>query len=513
MPSKVTTDVRLAELLAALSLAVDLGLGQPMEHVLRQTLIAMRLGERFGLPEDERVALYYVALLAWVGCGSDSHELATWFGDDLAWRAASYEIDPADADAIAYLTARAEAVHPPLASSGTGDRAKLKGSTLEHCVVTKSFAERVGLGPGVAEPLVQLFERWDGRGRPDRLAGDAISLPARIVQFADAIVPVHRAHGIDAAVSVARGRSGSQFDPGIVDRFSADAKDILATIDDAATWDAVLAAEPGLHVTLTEEGLDRALEAIADFSDIKSPFTLGHARGVAQLAERAARSFGLPDADVNLIRRAALIQDVGRMGISNSILDRPSSLAPAQMERVRLHAYYVERMLLQPATLARIGVLAAQHHERLDGSGYPRGLSGNLLSRPARILGAADVYRAMIESRPHRPAATPEAAAAHLRTEVKHGRLDGDAVNAVLAAAGHRVRRRREWPAGLTPREVEVLGLISRGHPSREVADRLGIAEKTVGSHIEHIYAKIGCSTRAEASLFAMQHGLLDPPT
>ena len=170
-------------------------------------------------------------------------------------------------------------------------------------------------------------------------------------------------------------------------------------------------------------------------------------------------------------------------------------------------------MLLQPPTLAKIGALAAQHHERLDGSGYPRGLSGNLFSRPARILGAADVYRALIESRPHRPASTPEAAAAHLRSEVEDGRLDGDAVNAVLAAAGHRVRRRREWPAGLTPREVEVLGLIARGHSSRDVAERLGIAEKTVGSHIEHIYAKTGCSTRAEASLFAMQHGLLDPAT
>lgn len=508
-PGQRATDVRLAELLAALSLAVDLGLGQPMDHVLRQTLIAMRLGESFGLSQDDRAALYYVALLAWVGCGSDSHELATWFGDDLTWRAASYEIDPASEGSLAFMRGRAEAVYPPLASAGTGDPTKLRGSTFEHCVITKSFAERIGLGPDVADPLIQLFERWDGRGRPNRISGEAISLHARIVGFADVIVPAHRAGGVEAAVTVARSRSGSQFDPAVVERFCSEVKSIVSGLDEATTWDTVLGAEPGLQVMLTEQGLDAALEAIADFSDLKSPFTVGHARGVARLAEEAARALGLPQDEITLVRHAALVQDVGRMGISNSILDRPSALPPAQIERVRLHAYYVERMFLHPSRLRQIGALAAQHHERLDGSGYPRGLSGTLLSRPARILGAADVYHALTESRPHRPALAREDAAAELRSEVKQGRFDGEAVNVVLTAAGHRVRRRRQWPAGLSPREVEVLRLIARGLSTREVAAELGVAEKTVGSHIEHVYAKIGSSTRAEASLFAMQHGLL----
>ena len=207
------TEVRLAELLAALSLVVDLGLGQPMEHVLRQTVIAMRLGEYLGLSEQDRAALYYVALLAWVGCGSDSHDLATWFGDDLAWRAASYEIDPVGREAVSFLSSRAAAVNPPLATSGAGDVARLKMSTLEHCVVTKDFAERVGLGPHVSDPLVQLFERWDGRGRPRRLAAHSIALPARIVQFADVVVPFHRAGGVEAPSrwrNSAEGRSSIQ---------------------------------------------------------------------------------------------------------------------------------------------------------------------------------------------------------------------------------------------------------------------------------------------------------------
>ena len=505
-----STEVRLAELMAALSLVVDLGLGQPVEHVLRQTLVAMRLGDSLGLSEEDRVALYYVALLAWVGCGSDSHELATWFGDDLAWRAASYEIDPTGREAVSFLASRAAAANPPLATHGTGDTAKLRMSAVEHCVVTRDFAQRVGLGPEVADPLVQVFERWDGRGRPNRLSGEVIALPARIVQFADVVVPFHRAGGIDAAIAMARQRKGTQFDPGLVDLFCAQANVILEAVEEANSWNMVLAAEPGLRVALMGGELDRALEGIADFTDLKSPYTLGHARGVASLAADAARILHLPEQEVLLVRRAALVQDAGRMGVSNSIWDKPGSLSSSEMERVRLHAYYVERMFQRPPTLARIGALAAQHHERLDGSGYPRGLAGNTLSLAARILGAADVYRALIEPRPHRSALMPVEAAEELRAEVKEGRLDGGAVNAVLKAAGHRVRRRREWPHGLTPREVEVLGLIARGQSNHDVARRLQLAEKTIGNHVEHIYTKIGASTRAEASLFAMQHGLLD---
>ncbi|MDQ4024358.1 MAG: LuxR C-terminal-related transcriptional regulator [Actinomycetota bacterium] len=510
MSGERSTEVRLAELLAGLSLVVDLGLGQPVEHVLRQTLVALRLGDALGLPEEDRAALYYVALLAWVGCFSDSHELATWFGDDLAWRAASYEIDPSGRDAVSFLSSRAAAVNPPLASSGTGDARVLKSSTFEHCIVTREFAVRVGLGPEVADPLVQLFERWDGRGRPNRLVGEAISLPARIVQFADVVVPFHRAGGVEAAVDMARQRQGTQFDPELVSLFCARADDLLAGIEKPNSWSVVLAAEPGLRVALTDDQLDRALLAIADFADLKSPYTLGHSRGVASLAAEAARLLHLPEQETVLVRRAALVQDAGRMGVSNSIWDKPGSLSASEMERVRLHAYYVERMLQRPPTLARIGVLAALHHERLDGSGYPRGVGGDALPLAARVLAAADVYRALVEPRPHRSAFEPARAAEELRKEVKDSLLDGDAVNAVLKAAGHRVRKRREWPRGLTPREVEVLGLIARGHSNRDVARRLQLAEKTVGNHVEHIYTKIGSSTRAEASLFAMQHGLLE---
>ena len=177
---------------------------------------------------------------------------------------------------------------------------------------------------------------------------------------------------------------------------------------------------------------------------------------------------------------------------------------------MRLHPYFAERMLARPPLLAELGALAAMHHERCDGRGYPRGLPAGALPASARLLAASDCYQALIEPRPHRPALPPGEAEGELRLEVRAGRLDGDAVNAVLAAAGHRVRRRREWPAGLTPREIEVLRLLARGSSSKEIARELVIAPKTARNHVEHIYEKIGARTRSEASLFAMRHGLLD---
>ena len=166
-------------------------------------------------------------------------------------------------------------------------------------------------------------------------------------------------------------------------------------------------------------------------------------------------------------------------------------------------------MLRQSEALAPVARIAVQHRERLDGSGYPRGLSGAALSREARILAAAEAYQSMREPRPHRPELSAADAAAELRADVRAGRHDADAVEAVLGAAGHRVQRRREGPAGLTPREVEVLRLLARGLSNKEIAARLVISPKTVGNHAEHIYAKIDASSRAAAGLFAMQHGLL----
>ena len=223
---------------------------------------------------------------------------------------------------------------------------------------------------------------------------------------------------------------------------------------------------------------------------------------------RAAR-LGLPPAEVPLLRRAGLVHGFGRLGVSNSIWDRPGPLSAGEWERVRMYPYLTERMLHQSAALAPLGEIAVQHRERLDGSGYPRGLAGGAISRPARVLGAAEAYQSMREPRPYRPALAAAEAAAQLRAEVRAGRLDGPAVDAVLEAAGHRLPRRRDSVRGLTAREVEVLILLARGMSNKQIAQRLVITPKTAGNHVEHIYTKIDAANRAAAAMFAVQHGLL----
>ena len=203
------------------------------------------------------------------------------------------------------------------------------------------------------------------------------------------------------------------------------------------------------------------------------------------------------------------MHDLGRMGVANTIWDKRVPLTAGEVERVRLHPYYTDRILASVPALACLAPIAAQHHERLDGSGYPRGSTAESLTPEGRLLAVADCYQAWSEPRPYREALDAGSAATRLRDDVKAGRLDGGAVAAVLRAAGHRIRRNREWPAGLTAREVEVLRHLARGMSQKEIAERLVISRKTASNHVEHIYTKIGVSNRALASLFATRHGLL----
>ncbi|HWD03367.1 MAG TPA: HD domain-containing phosphohydrolase [Amycolatopsis sp.] len=254
-----------------------------------------------------------------------------------------------------------------------------------------------------------------------------------------------------------------------------------------------------------------SLAALADFTDLRCASRAGHSRGVGELAGAAARAIGLPAADVVATRRAGLLHDVGLHGVPVTILDRPGPLSATEWERVRLSSYYTERVLSRPAALAKPGAIAAMAHERMDGAGYHRGRSGAAVPMTGRLLAAACAYRAMLEPRAHRAALTGKQAAGELRAGVRTGAFDGDAAEAVLTAAGNGGGRRVSGPAGLTPREVEVLVLISRGARTGEVADRLGISRKTAGTHIERIYTKTGASSRATATLFALRNGLLDP--
>ena len=479
-------EARLAELVAALSLGIDLGFGQPMEHVLRQCLISLRLAEQLGLDDDARADVYYTALLINVGCHSDAHEQAKWFGDDLASKAIKYDHEPRSlrmaATGLSYLGHG----HPPLhrfrlglefVVSGHRDVTRMIES---HSQIARMLGEQLALSDGVLASLQTAYERWDGRGWPGDLKGDQVPLPARISQLAEFAEVANRVRGVDGAVKLARRRRGKQFDPQVADALVAGAREILPQPEEASSWTEVIAAEPGLAVLLDDAQLDSALAAIASFVDLKSPYFLGHARAVADLAAEA-----VPE-DAQLMRRAGLVHDWGRLGVSNAILDKRGPLGTGEWERLRLQSYITERMLQQSEALAPLAP-----------SALPPPLQ--------RVLAAANAYQAMREPRPHREALAPDQAAAELR----RGPFDADAVEAVLAAAGHRVARRREGPAGLTPREVEVLRLLARGYSNKEIAQRLSISPKTVGNHAEHIYAKIDAQSRAAAAFFAMQQGLL----
>ena len=507
--------VRLAELVAALSLGIDLGFDQPMEHVLRQCLIAVRLAEAIGLDEQQRADVYYTALLINVGCHSDAHEQAKWFGDDIALKSIKFDHEPTSLRMRAAGMRLLGSGHPPLHRFRLGLEFMISGHRevddmiAHHAAIARSLGEQLELSDEVLDALSAAYERWDGRGWPNGLEGEQVPLPSRVAQVAEFIEVANRLGGVDAARELARERRGEHFDPALSDVVEAEADVIFSGLDDAATWDAVIQAEPALAVVLSGERFDAALLAIASFVDLKSPYFLGHARAVAELAAEAGTRLGMGEGEVRSLRRAGLVHDLGRLGVSNAIWDKRGPLAAGEWERVRLNPYVTERMLCQSQSLAPLAAIAVQHRERLDGSGYPRGLSGAGISRSARILGAADAYQAMREPRPHRPALSTDEAAAELRADVTAGGREAEAVEAVLGAAGHRVSRRQAGPAGLTQREVEVLRLVARGLSNKEIAERLVISPKTVGNHVEHIYTKIDASTRAAASLFAMRQGLL----
>jgi HD-GYP domain-containing protein (c-di-GMP phosphodiesterase class II) len=514
-PRRAPAALSVAELVGTLSLAADLGLGQPMGHLTRAGLIAVRLAERMGLPAADRETAYYLALLAWVGCTADSHETTARFGDDIELRAGVYDVEIGSPPMLGYLLRKAGSggtvLHRARAVGGlvrSGGRA-VQQSLVAHCQVTGQLAARLGLDPRLRHCLAQTFTRWDGRGIPAGLRGEEIDIATRLVHVADIVEVHHRRGGVPAALDVVRRRSGTSLDPGVVAAVERDGAELLDGLPAESGWSELIAADPAPRF-LSGSTLDSALEALADFVDLKSPWFAGRSRGVADLAAAAARRVGLPAAEVVVLRHAGLLHDLGRTGVPNTIWDKPGELTDLERERVELHTYYTDRMLRRVPALREAATIAALAHERLDGSGYHRGLTASSIPMAARLLAAADSYHAMTETRPYREARTPGAAAAALRAEVRDGRLDPAAVEAVLAVAGHRSRRAAGGPAGLTAREMEVLVLLARAASTRQIARELGIAPKTAGNHIERIYSKIGASTRAAAALFAMQHGLLN---
>ena len=513
-PAAPRRPVRLAEVVGVLSLAADLGSGATLEHGLRTCLVALRVVERAGGDDDALRSAYWLSLLRLIGCNSTAHTLAALIGDELApsgWFGAIDFADPKQV--LGRVLANVGAGEAPMTRLARLARVlaslpSMRSDLLAHCEVALLLARRLPLPEAERELLGYLFERWNGVG-PRGLRGESTPFVARAVTFAHDVATWCDFAPREELLPEMRRRAGRTTDPELVAILERDAN-ILAPLELESAWHAVLEAEPGSPRWLAGADLDEALICVAEFADMKIAPASTHSRRIARLVAEGAREAGLPAGPAATLSRAALLHDVGRSGISAGVWDLPRPLRAGEWEQVRLHPHYTDRVLAPAAGLREEAEVAPLSAERVDGSGYHRRLGGAALPLAARVLAAADVFAALGEDRPHRAALPIRAAVERLGDEAREGRLDPDAVAAVLRCAGEAAEPpRRRLPAGLTERETEVLALIATGLSNRQVAERLHLAEKTVGNHVQHVYEKIGVSTRAAATLFAVQQDLV----
>lgn len=508
--------VRTAELIASLSLATDLAMGLPMEYGLRSTVIAMRLCDRLGVDPGVASQTYYLCLLFYVGCTAPVDLSPDVFGDDESFTsyatparfgsrpemAAGMARAVAPPDERAYRRAWRVARHVPVLALHFPE------VVAATCEVARMLSRDLGLGRDVSGLFVYEGERWDGKGMPDGVAGEDVPMAVRVAQVArDAAIQMTLGD-FEFVAGLMRQRSGAAFDPSVAGLVADNPAEFLDLGSGSSLWEDTLAAEPRPWMMLETGAVDTALAAMGHFSEIGVPELVGHSAGVSELCATAGAVMSLDQGEISILRRAALVHDLGRVAVPARIWRKVDPLTVNDWEHVRLHAYHTERVLVRSSFLSHLVPTATSHHERLDGSGYHRGLGAPALDHLARLIAAADVYHALTEPRPHRLALSHDNAAGVLAEEAGSSRLGTEAVAAVLQAAGHR-RPSLEGPAGLTEREMEVVRLLARGLQTKQVARRLQISPKTADFHIQSAYRKMDVSTRAGATLFAMQHGLV----
>ena len=516
---RMITMLRLADLLAGLSIVADMGYGLPQGHALRSCLIGVGLARMLDLPEPEVADTFYTSMLVHVGCVGFSHEMYAAFGDEMAANRAGAKTNFADPkDIFARLIPETIRALPPSARLGTVAFIVTQGRALGRrydttvCEVGRETARRLGLSDGVQQAMYEVKEHWKGGGAPLGLRGEEILLPARIARVAAEAALFDYVGGSETVVPALRRRAGGLLDPAVVGELLAR---VPAVLDEARSGDPrelVLAAEPHPVVEKDLTELPNVAAAFGDLADLKSMFTHGHSKEVARLAKAAAQRLGLEAQAVARLEVAAYLHDLGRVGISDAIWEKPGALNALEWEQVRLHPYYSERILSKAQALGPLATIAGMHHERLDGSGYHRGCGAGEIKVSARVLAAADAFQAMTEHRPHRAALGSADAATELRRAARDGELDPEAVACVIEAAGlQRGRRKDLRPAGLSEREVEVLGLVARACSNREIGQQLHISRRTAEHHVQHIYTKLGLSSRSALALYAMEHDLLPP--
>jgi HD-GYP domain-containing protein (c-di-GMP phosphodiesterase class II) len=514
-------ETRLVEVLGAFAFAADLGAGQPLGHALRTVRLSMTLADRLALDHADRVCTFHTAFLAHAGCTAGTGDFVAMTANEMVAYGELFALDPSDgADVLDWLArhrpqeAPGPTLPPPLEEIGP--------RVLEHtrgvCEVGHRLAERIGLSVETATAVKHTFEFWDGSG-PYAIRGDAIPIASRLALAALTVDSIQHLHGWHEAQISAQHRSGAMLDP-MIAAAVADLPEPDMTDGGSAPWESsdelwqsVLALDPDSGPGAPEfDRLEEVVQAFADFADIKDLSKFGHSRDTTRIARGIARRFGMPEAEIESLAWAARVHDLGNVAVPLRVLQGRRPPTGYEQEQQRLHPYYTERILERIPGLKEAARIAGMHHERLDGSGGYRGLSDTAIPLAARILAVACRFDELAKAaRQPVPEAT-EDALTQLEAAAAADKLDPDCIRALRAELrGARVRRplRRSRPRGLTDREIEVLRLIARGLTNREMAAELTVSDRTIGRHIENIYNKLGVSSRAASTLFALEHDLL----
>ncbi|HET7715869.1 MAG TPA: HD domain-containing phosphohydrolase [Bauldia sp.] len=476
------------------------------------TVIATRIGARLGLDRDTLTELYWSVLLRFLGCTATAGQLApAGFGIEQVVNHAFTAGDPYDpVDMCRQLDlGLPRDVDPKERGERIESIAHLRDGAYffveQHCEQAKALARRLPVPKGVPEIVSLRHSRWDGQA-PMHPSSDRLPLNARIMEFATAMELQRRAAGLAGMVEVARLRSGGQFDPKVVAALLDAPEKIVEGFgqDDFALF---RAAEPGEPIHIPADGLRKVAEAYADFIDVKSTYFYGHSRRVAGLAFRAALARGDSESGGDAVFNAALLHDLGKAALPNGILEKSTPLTRYEEIQLRSYSFHTEQILAMTPAFDPIRDMACSVEERSDGSGFHRHI--RLGEGAPALIAVSNLYDELIRELPSREALAPGAAAETVLAEVHAGRIPREAARLVLDCAGHdRETSRAALPDGLTPREAEVLRHLARGKTTKEIAQALSVAPKTVDNQTQSIYRKIGTRSRAAAAIYAMENGI-----
>lgn len=487
--------IRVLDAVKALAFIGDLSMGQPTDHSPRTGWLAARLATQAGLDEVQCDVVKEVSLLRWSGCTANATGFSDWLGDDIGGRAAMLAMRPdwAGGDAAA---AQVGAAILPLAQI--------------HCEVSGEVARMLGLASATQEALRRIFESWDGGGFPDQRPGRDVPQAVFMVAVAGDLEILSRVYGLERAQTLIAQKAGRQY-PAELARLACAR---------AAAWldelDASVAQRRDEPMCTDAMQVACAPEIVADVIDLKLPWMTGYSRRVAETAAACCVRSGMSEEARRSTYMAGLIHGMGRMAVPNAIWNTAGELSRAAWEKVRLVPYWTARAGKQIEGLAREAEIASFAYERLDGSGYFRSSGGDAIGREARVLAVAAAWVALRSARPWRPALSPDEAAALLIGQAQAGRFDAEVVKATVSAelddfpAAAEPERARSPKAGLlSPRETEVLKHISLGASNKEVARILDLSPSTVRTHVESVFRKLECSTRAAATLKASALGCI----